>query len=235
MSENFSTIILGLGSLILGVVFVSYGLANLMANRKKENNKKSSKDYEDMRLIAWHEVGHTIYAKKMNLDFIDVTIIPSVSRDEVTFGFTQVDLSANKLKVEKKKDIEGGIHLLLAGRVGELLFTKDEQELSTGCICDIEEANELIYEYVNVYGFSKEFNMTSPKELSQEDNPELLRIYTKLMNHFYDETTDYLKEHQLLMEMMVDELVKKKTLDNEEVEEIIKKYEDKYNKKNSMM
>lgn len=180
----------------------------------KERNKKETK------IIAWHEAGHALCTKLLtDEEVLKVTIIPSTS------GAGGVNISLpEKMGLYSKKEIENKIKVFYAGRVAEyLLNNNEEDEVTMGASNDIEKATYLIMKYINDFGMSSEVGCVRLAEVSGGDNKVLGYESMRLSKKLYNETIDLLSNHRKTLEALADELIKKETLSNAEVDSIIEK------------
>ena len=193
---------------------------------------KKSKVYSERekRLVAYHEVGHTIIGLKLeSSDMVQkVTIIPRgqaggynlMTPREEKFMLTKTDLSAR---------ITG----LLGGRVAEdIVFN----EITTGASSDIERATKIAREMVMTYGMSdlgpiqyehSSGNVFLGRDYSASRNYsgqiafEIDTEVRRLIDSAYDTAKKIVKENKKLMEQIVDVLIEQETLTAEQIQNIV--------------
>lgn len=193
---------------------------------------KKSKKYSDKekRLIAFHEVGHTIVGLKLDgSDLVQkVTIIPR----GVAGGYNLMT-PREETFVQTKKDFLAKITGLLGGRVAEEVFF-DEQ--TTGASNDIERATQIAREMVMTYGMSdlgpiqyehSSGNVFLGRDYSASRNYsgqvafEIDTEVRRLIDTAYDSAKKIVKENKKLMEQIVDVLIEQETLTAEQIENIV--------------
>ncbi len=193
---------------------------------------KKSKKYSDRekRLIAFHEVGHTIVGLKLDgSDLVQkVTIIPR----GVAGGYNLMT-PREETFVSTKKDFLAKITGLLGGRVAEEVFF-DEQ--TTGASNDIERATRIAREMVMTYGMSdlgpiqyehSSGNVFLGRDYSASRNYsgqiafEIDTEVRRLIDSAYDTAKKIVKENRKLMEQIVDVLIEQETLTAEQIENIV--------------
>ena len=193
---------------------------------------KKSKKYSDKekRLIAFHEVGHTIVGLKLDgSDLVQkVTIIPR----GVAGGYNLMT-PREETFVSTKKDFLAKITGLLGGRVAEEVFF-DEQ--TTGASNDIERATTIAREMVMTYGMSdlgpiqyehSSGNVFLGRDYSASRNYsgqiafEIDTEVRRLIDSAYDTAKKIVKENKKLMEQIVDVLIEQETLTAEQIENIV--------------
>lgn len=193
---------------------------------------KKSKKYSDKekRLIAFHEVGHTIVGLKLDgSDLVQkVTIIPR----GVAGGYNLMT-PREETFVSTKKDFLAKITGLLGGRVAEEVFF-DEQ--TTGASNDIERATHIAREMVMTYGMSdlgpiqyehSSGNVFLGRDYSASRNYsgqiafEIDTEVRRLIDSAYDTAKKIVKENKKLMEQIVDVLIEQETLTAEQIQNIV--------------
>ena len=117
-----------------------------------------------------------------------------------------------------KRDILNSIKILYAGRVAELILKKDENEITTGASQDIQQATAYIKNYFSTYGMSEEFGM-----LEIDDNDKYFKESIELSKKLYNETQSLLQDNQDKLKKIAETLIEKETINEEELDNLIKK------------
>lgn len=193
---------------------------------------KKSRTYSDRekRLVAYHEVGHTIVGLMCkDSDMVQkVTIIPRgtaggynlMTPKEETFVITKTQLLAK---------ITG----LLGGRVAEEIVFN---EISTGASGDIEQATKIAREMVMSYGMSdlgpiqyehsggnvflgRDYNAT--RNYSSQIAFEIDKSVRALIDEGQEKAKVLILEHRTLMDKIVDVLMEQETLTSEQIQNIV--------------
>ncbi len=185
------------------------------AKRDVERNKI------DLEITAWHESGHAVVGWLLGLKPTKVTVVPSTSgAGGVTF-FNQ-----DKLGLFSKSELEKQIMMLYAGRCAEQIHFGNEDDVTTGAENDLEKATQMIMSMVCEYGMSSNYgylNLNSMKEKPED----LYRIAANISVELYQKSATVLIDKKAILDNMAEILLKKETLNQEEIEQIIQgDYED---------
>ena len=183
-----------------------------------QGNKKPRESVTEVnQVIAWHEIGHTLASKLLTDDTVSsVTIIGSASgAGGVTFRAPKDD---NMLQT--KQYLESSIKVLFAGRAAEELYYGDSNMITVGARQDIVQATSLIKDYLGIYGMGSK-GMLDVSQFSN-DSLSILEEAESLAARLYSEILDQLGMHRVLMETMVAALLAKETLEEEEVNDLVK-------------
>ena len=182
----------------------------LKGHAKKEHTSPE----EQLRLVAWHEAGHTVAALHYGFDVSKVTIIPSTTgAGGVTF------ITPKKMGLHTVEELEASIRKTYAGRGGEYLLLQDEQKITTGAHNDIKQATQLLYEMVTEYGMSKRYRMVNLNDL-KVDSKTILDEVTEWAKRLEKETYDLLNQNKDLVEAIANALLEHETLYTKDLETI---------------
>jgi cell division protease FtsH len=193
---------------------------------------KKSKIYSDRekRLVAYHEVGHTIIGLKLeSSDMVQkVTIIPRGQAG----GYNLMTPREEKFMLTKT-DLQAKITGLLGGRVAEdIVFN----EISTGASQDIERATKIAREMVMSYGMSdlgpiqyehSGGNVFLGRDYSNSSNYsgqiafEIDKEVRRIIDECYDHAKRLIQENRPLMDLLVDALLENETLTAENIQNIV--------------
>ena len=201
----------------------------VMKGNKKEN--QSARDRKELKLVAWHEAGHTLATKLLTEDNVTkVTILASTSgAGGVTFR------NPPESQLHSKEYIEQSIKIMYGGRAAEeILYDGDSSKITTGAYNDIQQATKLIRKYISSFGMDKDFGMLNLEELMGKTlinsmNDEMLKTASELSNRLYKETLDLLNEHKELLKLLAEELLEKETLKSDDINLLIDNYFNKDN------
>lgn len=183
-----------------------------------QGNKKKRDEITRMNeIVAWHEAGHTLMTKLLTDDSVpSVTIIGSSSgAGGVTFRIPKED---NQL--HSKKYLEDTVKIMYGGRAAEELYFGNDGEITTGASQDITQATRIIKDYLSSYGMGEKGML----DLSQfeSDGKSILTEASELAKRLYAETYGLLKSHLKVLRALSTELLQKETLDETEIDGIIK-------------
>jgi len=193
---------------------------------------KKSRTYSERekRLIAYHEIGHTIIGLMLeNSDMVQkVTIIP-----RGTAGGYNLMTPREEKFMHTKNDLLARITGLLGGRVAEEVFFN---EISTGASQDIEQATRIAREMVMTYGMSdlgpiqyehsggnvflgRDYN--SSRNYSGQIAFEIDKEVRRLIDTAYESARAIVNQHKGLMDQLVVALLEYETLTAEQIQNIV--------------
>ena len=182
---------------------------------KGHAKEDKERDENEIRLVAYHEIGHAFVGIKLGMDIPKVTIVPSTSgAGGVTF------INPTKMGLYSLEEIENQIKMAYGGRAAEKLLLKDNNKVTTGAQADIIDATEKIKNMVVEYGMTEKYGLVNLNVLNLDSNiimDEVVRISKKL----YLETENLLNENEDIINLLTTELIKKETMTGEELKELI--------------
>ena len=199
-------------------------------------------DYEK-NIVAYHESGHAVLGIELpnGEEVHKITIIPR----GMAGGYTQMLPKEERTLVATKDELLQRITSYLGGRVSEELFCG---EISTGASDDFKRATQIARSMVTEYGMSD----LGPVQLEHKSGEVFLgRDYTssnknysdavaleidkeirKIIDECYKKAKDILSKNKGLVDMLAKTLYEKETITKEEIEEVVKEYnESKKSKK----
>lgn len=189
----------------------------VMKGHKKKNQKDRLKD--ELTLVAWHEAGHALLAKRVQKSEVPkVTILSSTNgAGGVTF------ITPDKNPLPSKAHMENRIKTLYAGRIAEYLLLGDENLITSGASSDIEQATKIIRAMINDYGMSQEYGMLNLNELTGGKHlaDNLVSEASKISKRLYQETTQFMFENSAALEAIAEALLEKETLTEDELDYIL--------------
>lgn len=187
----------------------------------KGNRSKKEEYLEDKKIVAYHEAGHAVMNYLLGEPIARASIQSTVS------GVGGVVFSEDKDSVfMTNKDFENRILICYAGRASEEI--KYDHVVTTGASNDITQATKVMTQYIEHYGFDKEFGMLDVSVLSTEhlvDSGEITKKLSKMSRDLYIKCLDMLKENYRLVEAIAEALLEEETLSGEQITSIIKTYQ----------
>lgn len=182
----------------------------------KENTKERRR--EELELVAWHEAGHTVAGLLTGQEISKVTILASTSgAGGATFTVP------NKMGLQSVKDLKNDVIRLYAGRCAEYLLFNDWEMTTTGASNDIERATNILYNMVSTLGMTPSTGMINLTSLNI-DNKVIIDDVSKLAKELQDECLKLLEDNKDMLEEIVNSLMEKETVYEEELEAIKNKY-----------
>jgi cell division protease FtsH len=169
---------------------------------------------KNKRITAYHESGHALMLllfPEMNKEFNQITICPRGN----ALGYVDYIRKDQHAHVTKE-DILHYIMFCLGGRAAEeLIFGA----VSTGASQDFKQATEVALDMICKYGMTEEFGMVARKEDS--DSKEVNDLIKKILDELYLKVKNLLRANRDKMDLLVEALLKKDTLNAEEVYELL--------------
>lgn len=186
----------------------------VMKGHKKRNQKSRKSD--ELRLVAWHEAGHALVARKLSKSSVPkVSILSSTSG---AGGVTFITPSDNA--IPSKKELQERIKMLYAGRVAESLLLGSEDLITSGASQDIKEATRLIRIMLTELGMNSAYGMINPTVLfgKADESSTLLHEAKELSKELYDETKAFLLEHRADLDAIATSLLENETITERELD-----------------
>ena len=181
-----------------------------------QGNKKSRQEIDETtRVVAWHEAGHTLVTKLLTNDKVpSVTIIGSTSgAGGVTFR------NPEETMLQSKKYLRNNVKIMYGGRAAEQIYFHDNDKITTGASQDIKQATQVLKEYLGLYGMG-ELGMIDITQFKR-DLGDIIDEASKMSKLLYAETVKLLEDNINILEKLATELIKKETLTEEEIDDII--------------
>ncbi len=188
---------------------------------------------KEKKICAYHEAGHALVA----INFPDTGPVRKVSIVARGFaaGYT-LKLPSEDKRLKTKKGFLEEIAVLLGGYSAEKLIFKD---LTTGASNDLEIASETARKLVKEYGMSDKFgpvvfgkrdgtaffgkDFGDEKNYSEKIAEEIDKEVEKIIRNAEIRAYKVLGQNKKTLEKIAKILIKKETLEKEELEELIKK------------
>ncbi len=189
---------------------------------------------EEKKNTAYHEVGHTLVAKLTpGTDPIHkVSIIPRGR----ALGVTQ-QLPIDDRYTYSKEFLFKTLRVLMGGRAAEEIALN---HMTTGAGNDIEKATELAHKMVTEWGMSDKLGpltfgkkdeqiflgreIAKHKDYSERTAEEIDAEVKRFVTEAYQDAKKILDENRGLLEKFTSRLLERETMDNDEIESLIKDY-----------
>ncbi|GJQ87160.1 hypothetical protein Trydic_g12516 [Trypoxylus dichotomus] len=201
---------------------LEYAVERVVGGTEKRSHAMTP---ETKRVVAYHESGHAIvgWMLKHTDALLKVTIVP---RTNLALGFAQYIPRDQKL--HSKEELFERMCMTLGGRVAEsLTFNR----ITTGAQNDLEKVTKMAYAQVKEFGMNNLIGLVCFPE--QEIKERGRRPYSKKMAALIDEearklvtraykrTEEVLTQHKEKLELLAETLLKKETLNYEDVEALL--------------
>lgn len=195
---------------------IDIAMSKALLNGSKK--KHFERNFDEFKLVAYHEAGHAIVTKLLTDDILSkVTIIPSTSG---AGGYTMS--SPKKMGLFTKAQLMNEVKKLYGGRVAEFLLTGNEDEITTGASNDIERATLKLKEIVSLYGMG-DLGMVNTSMLNVDDTC-IVNEVSKLAKELYAETLKLIETNRELLDDFAMILLEKETLLETDINMIFKKH-----------
>jgi len=193
-------------------------------------------DSKGQYLVAYHEVGHAIVGSllKSHDDVQKVTLLPRGSARGLTWFLPGEDQS-----LVSRKQLLSRLTGLLGGRAAEKVIF-GSAEVTTGASNDLERVTGLARQMVTRFGMSSIGPIALEDESSQEvflgggmiqklDHTETVadRIDDQvqaIINHCELKAIEIIKQNRTVLDLLVDTLIEKETLNGPEFRDILSQY-----------
>lgn len=179
-------------------------------NRSKTNYEK------DRELVAYHEAGHAV---QVWLQKQPITRVSIASTTSGVGGFVMQSESESLFTTDQ--ELRSQVLICYAGRAAEAIKFN---EVTTGASNDITQATKILLNYIQKYGFDKEYGIIDIGVLSESQLVSADSItdrITKMSTQFYNECEELLKQHFDKVEAVAQALLEQEILDANDVKAIL--------------
>jgi AFG3 family protein len=167
------------------------------------------------------------------MPLLKVTIIP---RSKGALGFAQY--LPNEAGLQTEQQLRDQITTVLGGRIAEEEFFG---KVTTGAYDDLQKAKRIAKQMVTVVGMTEEFGPMNIKEdmwgqmvISKDFQNKVDELVFKIISECADECRDLIRKHRDKIQELSDELLKKNTLDLQDIRRILGERPFKYKKEYEM-
>lgn len=216
--------------------FMQEAIERVMAGPARKSHVMSE---NEKKLTAYHESGHALVSLLLpNSNPVHkVTIIPRGRAG----GYTLM-LPKEERNYETRSELFDEIKTLLAGRVAEEIILK---EISTGAQSDIQRATKIVRQMITRFGMSEELGpiaFENPNEdifgqntdnISQAVKMKIDQEIKQNMDAAYKACHELLEKNLDKLHAIAEALLEKETLSKEDLDEILKKVDEKRAKANA--
>ncbi|KAG7313397.1 hypothetical protein JYU34_000516 [Plutella xylostella] len=199
---------------------LEYAVERVVGGTEKRNHAISP---AEKKIVAYHESGHALVGWLLEHTdaLLKVTIVP---RTTMALGFAQYTTSDQKLY--SKEELFDRMCMALGGRAAEAIIFNS---ITSGAQNDLEKVTKIAYAQIRVYGMSPTVGLVSfPDEKQFGKSPysktlkNLIDLEArKLIAKAYYRTEEILRTNNDKLEMLAKELLKKETLNYQQVQDLI--------------
>lgn len=181
----------------------------------KGNRSKTGAHEVDRNIIAYHESGHAVMSYLLGEPIARASIQSTIS------GVGGAVFNQDKDTVfQTDKDFKNHILIAYAGRASEDIKFDN---VTTGASNDITQATQLMTQYIERFGFDKQFGLLDVGELSKLhmiDSSIITEKLSKMSVELYDECKELLSKNYDKVEKLALKLLEVETLSGEDIEAI---------------
>ncbi|MCD4780275.1 MAG: ATP-dependent zinc metalloprotease FtsH [Candidatus Omnitrophica bacterium] len=198
-------------------------IERVMMGPEKKSRKVSHKEKEE---TAYHEAGHALIS--LLIDEVDTFTKVSIIPRGMAGGYTITPPTVDK-HFMTKKELMGGICVLLGGIVAEELFTGDT---TTGVSNDLQKVTRIARDMICAYGMSDSMGPVSygqkghsrflgrdlmeQKDYSEQTAREIDEAVRQIIDQSYDKVKKMLEDNRDKLEKITKRLLEKEVIDIEE-------------------
>ncbi len=197
---------------------------------KLGRKKKTGREEEDIKRIAYHEAGHAIVSKfvKGSSPVDQVSIISRGMAGGVTVYIPEKDT-----RLTTKTQLLARLRTAVGGKVSEEIFLGEE---STGASEDIKDATEVAKAMVTQYGMSERLGFVQYGDMEEAStigysygggrdfSEETAKLIDQEVKRFTDEAQNEVREiletHKALVEKLVKILLEKEVIEKADFEKL---------------
>lgn len=183
------------------------------------NRSKKEAFKKDKEIVAYHESGHAVMTYLLNEPIARASIIGTTSG--VGGAVFRQDVESFFLTDE---DMIHHVMIAYAGRASEEIKFNN---VTTGASNDITQATDVLINYVQKYGFDKEFGLLDMAELSKQnliENSAMTKHLSEMSKTIYEDTVKKLEENYYLVELLAQKLLEVETLSGSEIKALFKEH-----------
>lgn len=184
-------------------------IENLNKMLDEENTEPYSE--KDLELVAYHEAAHAIVSRLTSKAY-GIRSISIIGNKQIGGEVTYYP----KTNFFPKEEYLSSIQVELAGMSAEQIVYKQH---SSGCVRDLEIAKQNAFKMLEDLAMGNRFIYGESRNAEKEEEAE------KILQEQKIKTELHLRNHILILEDLKNELLKKRFMDQNAVEEFFQKYE----------
>jgi cell division protease FtsH len=180
-------------------------------------------DSKGKRLVAYHEIGHALLSTLLpDADPLQkVTVIPRGQSKGSSWS-----LPSEEFGLDSRSKLLSEIMIYLGGRIAEEIVF-GSSEVSSGASGDIQGLTRIVRTMVSRDGMSSMGLVamnTEEKDYSEEVAAQIDREMRTIVKNCHQKATEMLQEYRQLIDILVDTLIDRETIEGEEFRQIVDKY-----------
>ncbi|MDO4719738.1 MAG: ATP-dependent metallopeptidase FtsH/Yme1/Tma family protein [Peptostreptococcaceae bacterium] len=174
---------------------------------KGDKKEPKEKNLEHDRIVAYHEAGHAIIGHVLGKPIIEVSIIPTTSG---AGGYT---LNQPKEGLQSRGDMKNEVRMLYGGRAAESIIAKNEDDVTTGAVSDIEQATEIISRIISTWGMNDSIINLNVLGMN-EPSENYIEEAKKLAQELFEDSKEILLKHRTALDRLAERLIEKRIVDS---------------------
>ena len=181
----------------------------------KGNRSKAERYIKDKTIVAYHEAAHAVMTYLCDEPISRASILSTTSG----VGGAVFGADSESVFVTDKM-YRSRIKIAYAGHASEELKF---ETVTTGASNDITQATQLMLNYVQRYGFDKDYGLIDISVLTDSQlipGEEITKRLSEMSKTFYSQTKEELKQNFNLVEVLAQKLIECETLTGKEIEEL---------------
>lgn len=180
---------------------------------------QTGRSADELKIVAWHEAGHTLVNLLLNKTVNKVTILSSTS------GAGGVTVSTpEKERLLSVQDLKNRVMELYGGRIAEFLLFGDKTKITTGASNDIARATEIIHDFITSYGMDDSFGLLNLENL-EVPQEVLIEKEVALAKELESATINLLTDNKEMLGELAVLLLENETLYESDLAKFLKKFE----------
>ncbi len=193
----------------------NFAIEKVAAGLEVKNPNISDKE---KKIVAFHESGHAVAAKILNIDKIQkISIIP---RDQA-LGYV-LKFPDEDRYIYTKQELLNRICVLLSGRAAEEIFFN---EISTGASNDLKEATNIAYELICKYGMGSNMENFYINEVTFKYYARSIKNEaSKIINLSYKNSLHLIRTNIDLTTTIANHLIENECIDSIKLDKIFSEY-----------
>ncbi|XP_072931358.1 mitochondrial inner membrane m-AAA protease component paraplegin [Epargyreus clarus] len=199
---------------------LDYAVERVVGGTEKRSHAMSP---GEKKIVAYHESGHALVGWLLEHTdaLLKVTIVP---RTNMALGFAQYTTSDQKLY--SKEELYDRMCMALGGRAAEAITFNS---ITSGAQNDLEKVTKIAYAQVRVFGMSPTVGLVSFPDMKDRGKSPFSKTLKnlidlearKLIASAYYRTETLLRDNQEKLKALAEELLKKETLNFNQVKDIL--------------
>lgn len=180
-----------------------------------KHGSKKDWGYEYLERVARHEAGHALLSYLAGDKPAYLTV---VARGD--HGGYMEHQSAEDEHLFTREELLSRIRTSLGGRAAEIVFYGENGGISTGASGDLKQASQIAYAMICKYGMDSNIGLYALED-GQKISEDIKARINAMLNDELNKAIKMIQNHRKIIEALVDALMKKNKLSEQEIAAII--------------